>query len=192
MNRFVNYWSLIVVSLMILAVAVPVAAQAKDEASRYTIAPYALFPAMDGTLGIRGIEVDTNASIGDILSSLQFGFNGYFAARKGNWGFGVDVLYMSLGTSTDRVNIDPSQAAFTFLAIRRLAPNLDLQFGACWNVLRGRLEFKDNSVVLAGTVLEEAKQWADPLWASTGSSRWGSAGCSACPSTSAAAGGSCT
>ena len=88
---------------------------------------------------------------------------GYFEARKGDWGFGMDVVCMSLGSSTDRVNVDPSQAAFIFIAIRRLTPNLDLHFGVRWNVVRGRFEFKDNSLALAGPVVEDTKQWVDPI-----------------------------
>ncbi len=79
-------------------------------------------------------------------------------------------------TPPRRVNINPSQAAFTFLAFRRIAPTLDLQFGARWNVVRGRIEFKDNSIVLAGTVLEETKQWVDPVvglrWKQPIGERW--------------------
>jgi hypothetical protein len=163
----------VLVFLMILAAAVPVAAQKQDDEWQYTVAPYLVFASMDGTLGVRSLEAKVDAYT---LSNLQGGFLGYFEARKGNWGFGTDIIYMSLGASTQRVNIDPSQAAFTFLGIRRLAPTVDLQFGARWNVVRGRIEFKDNSVVLAGTVVEKTKQWVDPLvglrWKQPLGDRW--------------------
>ena len=151
------------VSLMVLAAAVPAAAQAKDDEWEYTVAPYLILSSMDGKMAVRGVEVDVDVSASDIFSNLQMGFNGYFAAQKGDWGFGADIIYMSLGTSLDDVNVDPSQAAFTFVAIRRLAPTLDLNFGVRWNVIRARLEFKDNAPpALAGRVVEETKQWVDP------------------------------
>jgi len=166
-------WTVVVMFLMILSVAAPAAAQAKDDEWEYTVAPYLIFASMDGTLGVRGLEAEVDTYT---LSNLQGGFLGYFEARKGNWGFGADVVYMALGSSTDRLNIDPSQAAFLFLATRRLTPTLDLQFGARWNVVRGRIEFKDNSVVLAGTVVEETKQWVDPVvglrWKQPLGERW--------------------
>jgi hypothetical protein len=160
-----------------VAAAVPVAAQAKDDEWEYTVAPYLVLASMDGKMAVRGLEVDVDVPASDIFSNLQMGFNGYFAARKGDWGFGVDVIYMSLGASTDFVNVDPSQAAFTFVAIRRLGPTVDLNFGVRWNVVRGRFEFKDNAPpALAGLVVEDTKQWVDPVvgvhWKQPLSERW--------------------
>lgn len=163
--------------LAVLAMTVPVGAQAADDEWHYTVAPYLLMAAMDGKIAVRGLEADVDISASDIFSNLQMGFNGYFAAQKGNWGFGVDVIYMSLGTSTDLVNVDPSQAAFTFVAIRRLAPTLDLNFGARVNVVRGRIEFKDNAPpALAGIIVEDTKTWVDPVvgvhWKQPLGERW--------------------
>jgi len=176
MKRFPYAWSAITVCLMILAFVAPAVAQAKDDEWEYTVAPYLVLASMDGKLGVGGVEADVDVSASDIFSNLQAGFNGYFAARKGNWGFGVDVIYMSLGASTDTVNVDPSQGAFTFVAIRRLAPTLDLNFGARWNVMRSRIEFKDNSPVFPGTLVEETKQWVDPVvgvhWKQPIGERW--------------------
>ena len=165
-------WTVVVVFLMVLSVAVPAAAQAKTTSGNTPSPRIWSSPAWTARWG-RGLEADVDIYT---LSNLQAGFLGYFEARKGNWGFGADVVYMALGESTDRVNIDPSQAAFLFLATRRLTPTLDLQFGARWNVVRGRIEFKDNSVVLAGTVVEETKQWVDPVvglrWKQPLGERW--------------------
>lgn len=161
------------VLLIALVFMMPVQAQAKDDEWEYTVAPYLVFAGMDGTLGVQGQEADVNVYT---MHNLQSGFLGYFEARKGNWSFSTDVLYMALGASTDYINLDPSQAAFLFFANRRLAPNLDLQFGARWNVVRGRIEFKDNSPILAGTVVEQTKQWVDPVvglrWKQPLGERW--------------------
>lgn len=168
--------SLLIVAALILSI--PAAAQAQDDGEwHFLAAPYLMVPGMDGTLGARGIEVDTEVSGENIFENLQFGFNGIFAARKGNWGFAVDIIYMGLGTSGDYVNIDPSQAAFTLVAIRRLAPTVDLQFGARINVIRSRIEFKDNAPpALSGVTLEETETWVDPLvgvqWKQPLGKRW--------------------
>lgn len=150
--------------LMVLAATVPLQAQAKDDEWHFTVAPYLVLASMDGKVAVRGLEADVDVSASDIFSNLQMGFNGYFAAQKGDWGFGVDVIYMSLGTSTDLVNVDPSQVAFTLAAVRRLAPTLDLNFGARVNVVRARIEFKDDApVALAGVTVEDTKTWVDPI-----------------------------
>lgn len=177
MRQWQFSWTVMAVSLMVLAAAVPAAAQAKDDEWEYTVAPYLILSSMDGKMAVRGVEVDVDVSASDIFSNLQMGFNGYFAAQKGDWGFGADIIYMSLGTSLDDVNVDPSQAAFTFVAIRRLAPTLDLNFGVRWNVIRARLEYKDSAPpALAGLVVEETKQWVDPLvgihWKQPLGGRW--------------------
>jgi len=176
MKHLKNYELIIVSCLLILAAAAPAAAQGGKDKWEYTFAPYLVMAAMSGELGVKGYEVDVDMSGSDIFSNLQAGFNGYFEARKGNWGFGVDVIYMGLGTSTDYVNVDPSQAAFTFVAIRRLAPTVDLNVGARWNVLRSRIEFKDNSPIQPGNTVEETKQWVDPIvgihWKQPLGERW--------------------
>jgi len=118
---------------------------------------------MSGTAGVRGFEAVVDISASEIFSNLQMGFNGYFGVQKGNWGLGVDVICMSLGASTDYLNVEPGQAAFAFLATRRLAPTLDLTFGARWSAIRNRIEYKTNSPVFPGTTIEGTYQWADPV-----------------------------
>jgi hypothetical protein len=164
MNRRNLRWLCGMTLLVFVAAAVPLCAQAQNDEWHYTLAPYMIFPGMSGTVGARGYEADVDVSASDILSNLQIGFNGAFAARRGDWGFGVDVIYAALGSSTDLVNVDPNQGTFTFLAMRRLAPSLDLTFGARWNLIQSRIEFKEiPGTELGGRVVEETKQWVDPV-----------------------------
>jgi hypothetical protein len=98
---------------------------------------------MNGTSTVRGLEVEVDVSPSDIFENLQFGAMGYFGARKGNWGFGVDALYMALGTTIDTppANVDPGQGAFTFVGTRRLNDKVEAVFGARWNFIQGKIEF---------------------------------------------------
>jgi hypothetical protein len=127
---------------------------------KFKVAPYLVLPWMDGKAAVRGKQVDVNVSAGDIFSNLQIGAMGYFEARKGAWGFGVDAMYMALGTTTDRpsADVDFNQGAYQFTALYALNEKVNLTFGARWNVLEGRLGFKGP---LAVTV-EDTKQWVDP------------------------------
>ena len=163
--------------LVIMAATIPVCAQTADNEWNFTIAPYLIIPGMSGTMGLRGVEADINASASDIFSNLKMGFNGYFAVQKGNWGFGTDIIYMALGGSNDYVEVDPSQGAFAFMGSRRLTPRLDLTFGVRWNVIRGRMEFNETlGPILEGTVFEQTKQWVDPVvgihWMQPLGKRW--------------------
>lgn len=146
------------------AAANQIFAQPKDDEWHYTLAPYMLFPGMSGTLGARGLEKDVDVNASDILSNLQFGVNGAFDARKGVWGFGVDAVYMALGASTDLVNVDPNQGAFTFLGMRKLGPGLELTFGARWNIVQNKIEIKEiPGTQLGGKTIDKTKQWVDPV-----------------------------
>ena len=57
----------------------------------YVLAPYLMLASMNGISAVRGREVEIVVSPSDIFENLQFGVMGYFGARKGNWGFGVEV-----------------------------------------------------------------------------------------------------
>jgi hypothetical protein len=127
---------------------------------QYTLAPYLMMPWMNGTTAVKGYEVDVNSDPGDVFSNLQFGVMGYFEARNGPWGVGVDTIYMALGSTIDQppTNVDVNQGAFTFIGMRELHENVDLVFGARWNVLQGKIDFKGPQIVV-----ENTKQWVDPV-----------------------------
>jgi hypothetical protein len=117
---------------------------------------------MDGTTAVRGQELEVDVSAGDIFSNLQFGGMGYFETRKARWGVGIDAVYMALGTDVDRpsANVDFNQGAYTFTGMYQLHEKVDFLFGARWNVLQGKLDFK--GPLLTGT-FEDTEQWVDPI-----------------------------
>jgi len=133
-----------------------------SDAWTFTAAPYLLIPWMDGKVAIRGRDHEVDVSPGQIFENLQFGAMGYFEARKAKWGTGVDAVYMALGTDLDRpsANVDFNQHAYTFLGLRQLNEKVDLVFGVRWNVLQGKLDFKEPP--LTGK-FEETKQWVNPI-----------------------------
>lgn len=139
----------------------PSSSGAGSDRWEYVVAPYMLLPFMDGTSAVRGLEVKIDANPSDIFDNLQFGAMGYFGAQKGNWGFGVDALYMALGTTIDTppANVDPNQGAITFMGTRRLNDKVDAVFGARWNFIQGKIEFTGP----LNLTVEQTKHWVDPL-----------------------------
>ena len=158
----------ILTNLVLLSVITsPVLAQSQGSGKssdewKFTLAPYLLFPRMDGTTAIRGRELEVDVSAGDIFSNLQFGGMGYFEARKARWGVGVDAVYMALGTDVDRpsANVDFNQGAYTFTGQYQLHEKVDFLFGARWNVLQGKLDFKEPPFT---GIFKDTKQWVDPI-----------------------------
>ena len=97
-------------------------------------------------------------SASDIFSNLQFGAMGIAVARKGDWGFGTDLIWMALGTTVRDTNVDFNQGAFAFYGLRQLSPAADLTFGLRVNTLQGELTFKGPDVTRS-----QDKTWVDPI-----------------------------
>ena len=60
---------------------------------QFTVAPYLIFPWMDGKLAVRGREIDVDVSAGEIFDNLQFGAMGYLEAQKGKRGVAMSFIW---------------------------------------------------------------------------------------------------
>jgi hypothetical protein len=156
MMRRVVLWAVVAVTMV--GSWAPVSAQTADEGWNVLVAPYLTGAAMNGTTGIGGFTVDVDMSASDIFSKLQFGAMGLVLARKGDWGFGGDFIWMALGTTVRETNVDVNQGAFAFYGLRRLGAAADLTFGARINTLQGEFKFKDLNREVSGD-----RTWADPM-----------------------------
>ena len=107
MKRGVLLWA--AVALVAAGAWTPAAAQAPSDDWDVLVAPYFMGAAMSGTTAVRGREVDVEVSASDIFSNLQFGAMGLVVAKKGNWGFGADAIWMALGTTVRETNVDFNQ-----------------------------------------------------------------------------------
>jgi hypothetical protein len=140
------------------ASAMPAAAQPASDEWQVLVAPYLMGAAMSGATTVRGREVDLDISASDIFSNLEFGAMGVLVARKGNWGFGSDVIWMALGAPVRDADVDFNQGAFAFYGLRQISPAADVTFGARINTLQGALTFKST-----GTEVSQDKTWVDPI-----------------------------
>jgi len=156
--------SLVVAGLVSLAAP----ASAQSDSWQVTVSPYLMGASMSGNQVIRGRDVRVDVSASDIFSNLEFGAMGALVARKGNWGFGGDAIWMALGSTVDRptavvgsvsADVDMNQGAFAFYGLRRLAAGADVTFGARVNTLQGEIEFKGP----LGLRVDQSKTWVDPL-----------------------------
>ena len=160
--------SLVAVALLLpLAAASPVLAQAPASDSwKVTVVPYFLGAAMNGTVGVGVQEAKVDMSFSDIPNNLEFGAMGLAVARKGDWGFGGDAIWMSLGASATgsgpaglTASTDVNQGAFAFHGLRRLAPAADLMFGARVNTLSAKLHVNGPNQ----SSVDGSKTWVEPI-----------------------------
>ena len=159
-------WLLVFGLVLCVASAAPAVAQSSGEGWHGTIAPYFLGASMNGTTAVLGQELTVDMSASDIFANLQFGAMGLVVARKGNWGFGGDAIWMALGangTTPGPVGItgsaDMNQGAFAFYGLRRLGPAADVFFGGRVNTIQGNLRFNGPGQRSA----DGSKTWFDPL-----------------------------
>ncbi len=115
--------------------------------------------AQSGNATLLGHPVEIDLTTTEILENLEFGAMGLFAAKKGNWGFGADALWMALGVNVHDTEVDFNQGAFTFYGIRQLSPAADLTFGLRVNTLQGEFTFNH----LGGARVSDDQTWVDPV-----------------------------
>jgi hypothetical protein len=157
----------VVVGFASTVAAPPAAAQAPLPASggdkwTYLVAPYFLFPNMDGTMTFGSYKRDVSASPDDIFDHLDFGFMIYSEARKGPLAIGFDILYMNLGqdgfTALGTYNVDAKQSGYMLTAYRRLSPRLEASLGLTLNHLSA-------GITTTGPLAidrSNSKTWVDP------------------------------
>jgi hypothetical protein len=159
--------TILLVLLLTVITASPAAAQAPDGNSwKVTVVPYILGASMNGTTAVNGQEATVDMSASDIFSNLQFGAMGLVIARKGNWGFGGDAIWMALGANGTAPgplgttgSADVNQGGFAFYGLRRLGPAADVFFGGRVNTLQSTLRFNGPGQSSA----DGSKTWFDPI-----------------------------
>jgi hypothetical protein len=143
---------------LVLGSWTPASAQSAGDDWDVYVAPYLMGASMSGKTVVRGATADVDVPASDIFSNLQFGAMGLVVAKKGDWGFGADAIWMALGTTVRNTNVDFNQGAFAFYGLRQLSPAADVTFGMRVNTLQGTLKFKGPDVERS-----QDKTWVDPL-----------------------------
>jgi len=157
-----------------LAIGVPRPALAQTAPSadrwQFVVAPYLLFPNMDGTIGLGPVSVDVDASPSDIFSNLQFGAMLAAEAKRGPWAIGFNGLYMDLGkeletiTGPGGVQLDGElgsyQGMLELTGFRTLTPYLEVVAGGRVNFIGADV----NLVATQGSLDQDFDEsWFDPF-----------------------------
>jgi len=133
-----------------------------DEPGRWQffVAPYFLFPYMNGTVTVRGLDIGVDANPGDIFDKVQFGAMLYFEANNGTWGISLDGIYMNLKQTAERVPLEAGmkQGAVELTGYRRVATWAEVLLGGRVNVLSASLTGEGGIVDR-----KDDKVWFDPF-----------------------------
>ncbi|GAB1308710.1 hypothetical protein KH5_13930 [Urechidicola sp. KH5] len=142
----------------------------ESEQRTYLIAPYLLFPNMEGANKIRmlpPVEVDARPS--DIFGQLKFGGMLYFETSKNKWIISTDFIYMHLamgleeGLVVDNGEIDLKELLFEVSFLRSLTDWIDIGVGGRVVSIKEGMTINTkipNSIPLTGSITET---WFDPV-----------------------------
>jgi len=138
----------------------------------FSVAPYAFFAALDGRVGVLGQTAQVDASFSDIFKNLDFAAMGAFEARKGNWSFVADAMYMSLSGKKvtpspffSDIDVEVKETiiapvvAYRVLKVER--GHIDLLGGARFWHVKTHLTFQPRILPLVD--VEGSKNWVDPI-----------------------------
>ncbi len=154
-----------------VTVGTPVVAQAaQDDADGwdFVVAPYVLFPHMNGGQTIRGIPSEVAVGPSDIFENLDFGAMLYLEMANPDWAITLDGLYMDLGASAELPlsgrtgTADTKQLALEAKGLRRVAEWAEVGIGARLNTIETGL-FVEAGMVLPEIDVSSKHTWFDPL-----------------------------
>jgi len=147
-------------------------ASPSPEGWQFSVAPYFFLASLDGTVGVVGQQAQVNARFRDLFRNLDFAAMGQFEARKGNWSFLADVMYMDL--SGERVTPSPFfgdiavevkelvvEPAVAYRVLKTERGSIDLLGGVRFWHVNTHLTFQPRILPLVD--VEGSKNWADPI-----------------------------
>jgi hypothetical protein len=152
-----------------IAAAQSSAAPADGPGWGFAVAPYVLFPHMNGQAAVRGQTVDVDVGPGDIFDNLDFGAMLYLEMANRDWALSLDGLYMNLGaegttpvTMRD-AEVDMKQLGITASGMWRAATWAEIGVGGRLNSMEGGLVVAPGDVALPGIDVSDTRTWFDPL-----------------------------
>ncbi len=127
---------------------------------------------MKGDFGIGGNTSSLDVPFSDIIDNFELGGAGYFEALKGKWGFGLDGIWMKIGSSTklqtpgpllDRAELDLEYVHLKGLVHYRFFDNYQTKIDAYGGV---SYVYVDTQLKLSGLIdikTRDTEGWFDPV-----------------------------
>lgn len=140
---------------------------------KFAVTPYLFAAGLNGQVGARGVVVEVDESFGSILDRLDLGFMAAFEARKGDWVFVADTMYVaqsqgreSPGQPISEVEVKSTLFLLDLDAGYRVTNVengvIDLYVGArYWNI-KNTLTLKAGQ--LSPQIFTQREDWADPIF----------------------------
>jgi len=121
---------------------------------------YFIGAGLDGNVTMKGLSVDVDMSLGDILENLDFGFMGAYRMQKDKWSLGTDIIYLGLGTSGERgrAELDVDTWMVELNGGYEIRPFFTLIAGLRYNSLANRLFFP-----VSENEFKASEDWVDPF-----------------------------
>lgn len=149
-------------------------AMAQDGDWRYTATLYGWFPGLSASVDTRFGTVTGDASSSDALENLDMAFMGTFAAQRGRWGLGADLLYVDLsatqptpfalfGDATVKTKVTALSGYFMYRLTQDPAVAFDL--GAGFRSFDLDLDVALGAGVAPAESEGLSRSWTDPLLA---------------------------
>ena len=156
-----------VLTAVVLAIGATIgdvpSAAAQDGGWEFVVAPYFLFPYMDGSVSVVGFDQEIDASPGDIFDKLKFGAMLNLEAHSPVWAIALDGIYMKLGQDLPAAEgeVNFKQGVVQLSGFRRVAPWAEVLMGGRLNVLSGSLYRV--GVVTDTLDVGKSRVWFDPF-----------------------------
>jgi hypothetical protein len=148
----------------LLLVGTNAAAQSSPGGWQFTIAPYLVAAAMDGTVGLKGHDVALDVPFSKIWDNLHFGGMIHFDMKNDRWLLSSDVIYMNLQQDAEVANgtaeVSVTETFFEVAGGYRISPVFTLLGGARLVDLGSTLDFTGTNVTESG---HQSKSWVDPF-----------------------------
>jgi hypothetical protein len=94
---------LLLMGLVLVVACAPAVASAADE-WKFAVTPYLWGAGIDGTVTVRGHEVDVDMPFEEIINDLDLGVMVNLQARKDRFGLYSDVIFLHLSDTQDVIN----------------------------------------------------------------------------------------
>lgn len=169
-------------ALLLCLMSAPARAQ-EDDNWRFRLTPYLFLAGMSGDVAVGGNQASFDASFSDVWERFDFGAMLTFAARKGRWGLGADMMYTDLGAdgpiatpfASDSFDFDSKvfilNPEVSYRLTRPGNAALDVSAGVRWWQVRNRLTITNAGATVADA--EKSKGWVDPIVAAQGTADLG-------------------